>query len=120
MKTLKFKERLAEEILRGENDSTWRLFDDKNLSLGDLLRLVNKDSGEEFAHATILSVHEKPLDEVVDTDFDGHERYLSLDAMVETFRGYYGDKVTPKSTLKIIRFRLTDVDHKTHDDRRAI
>lgn len=112
MKTLKFKGQLVQAILRGEKDSTWRLFDDKELSLGDELRMVNKASGKEFARASIISVLEKPLGDVVPTDFDGHERYPSMDAMYETFRSYYGDKVTPQSVLKIIRFRLVGADTK--------
>lgn len=120
MKTLKFDDQLAQAILRGEKDSTWRLFDDKELSPGDPLRLVNKDSGEEFAQASILSVLEKPLGEVVEADFGGHERYPSLDAMIEKFRGYYGDKVTPESRIKIIRFQVTNTGNVTHDDRRTI
>ena len=118
MKTLKFKDHLAQAILRGEKDSTWRLFDDKGLSLGDLLRLVNKDSGDEFARASIVSILEKSLGEVAQADLDGHEPYYAnFDEMYKAFRGYYGDRVSPESRLKIIRFQLLDVSDKAHEDR---
>lgn len=117
MKMLKFTDQLAQLIVRGEKDSTWRLYDDKDLSLEDELSLVNKDSGEVFARAVIVSILEKPLGEVVDADFEGHEQYESLEAMYAAYRGYYGDKVTPESMLKIVRFRLTNLEDIAHDDR---
>ena len=105
MKILKFTDNLAREILLGEKDSTWRLFDDKDLSVGDELLLVNKDTGKEFAHAAILSVREMPLGKLVGSDFEDHKRYASEEEMYETYRGYYGDRVTPQSMLKMIKFK---------------
>ena len=46
MKTLKFASHLVQKILSGEKTSTWRLFDDKDLQVGDGLIFVNKDTGE--------------------------------------------------------------------------
>jgi hypothetical protein len=40
-KTLKFREELCKLIMEGKKDSTWRLFDDKDLSVGDEVDLVN-------------------------------------------------------------------------------
>lgn len=40
MKTLKFRSHLADLILKGEKDVTWRLFDDKDLTIGDQLELL--------------------------------------------------------------------------------
>ena len=42
MKILKFKNELVSLISSGEKDSTWRLFDDKNLQEGDEVILVNQ------------------------------------------------------------------------------
>ena len=39
MKVLKFREYLVPLVLSGEKDSTWRLFDDKDLSVGDEIEL---------------------------------------------------------------------------------
>lgn len=106
-KTLKFRPNLAELILAGEKTTTWRLFDDKDLSEGDKLDLINKETGQMFAHAAISSVREKTLGEVEDTDFDeGHERYESEEAMYEAYRSYYGDQVGPDTPLKIVSFSL--------------
>lgn len=106
MKTLKFQNTLAQLILSGEKDSTWRLFDDKDLQVGDALVFVRKETGEEFGKATILSVREKKMGEIQDSDFEGHETFASQEDMYETYRSYYGDRVTPDSTVKIIKFKL--------------
>lgn len=106
MKTLKFKNHLVPLVLSGEKDVTWRLFDDKDLQTGDELSLVNADSGEAFGTATITSVREKQLGAVEDSDYDGHERYASAKEILETFRTYYGGRVTSESILKIVQFQL--------------
>lgn len=106
MKTLKFKPSLIPLVLSGEKDATWRLFDDKDLVAGDELSLVNKETGEEFAKAVITSIREKKLGDLEDADFDGHEKFESEEKMYEAYRGYYGDRVTPESVLKIIKFKL--------------
>ena len=46
MKTLKFTPELCGQILTGTKTSTWRLFDDKNLTVGDELTFVNKQTLE--------------------------------------------------------------------------
>lgn len=106
-KTLKFTDILAQMILRGEKDLTWRLFDDKNLQIGDEIDLVNFKTGEKFGEGTLIEVREKTLSTLTDEDFDGHEKFASEEEMYETYRGYYGDRVNPDSPLKIIRFTFT-------------
>ncbi len=108
MKTLKFENSLVSLVLSGEKDSTWRLFDDKYLREGDKLLFVNKDNGEEFGKAIIVSIREKKLEDLQDLDFEGHEKFESVEKMYETYRSYYGDKVGPDSLVKIIRFKLEE------------
>jgi hypothetical protein len=45
MKTLKFTTELCEQILCGVKTATWRLFDDKDLPVGDELQFINKETG---------------------------------------------------------------------------
>lgn len=106
MKTIKFNPNLVQPILSGDKISTWRLFDDKNLSIGDELSFVNKETLEEFAKAKIIAVEEKKLGELTDADFSGHERYESLEKMYETYRQYYGDRVTSETIIKMIDFEV--------------
>ncbi len=106
MKKLKFRHHLAEEIIAGRKTVTWRLFDDKDLKVGDELELLDWESGEKFAEAEILKVREKRLGEIEEKDFEGHEKFESKEEMLETYRKYYGDKVDWNTIVKIIEFKL--------------
>lgn len=106
MKQLKFTDDLAKLILEGKKTATWRFFDDKNLSIGDKLELVNKETGGSFAHVEIISVKEKPLGDVTEADFDGHETYANREEMLKTYRSYYGEKVNWDTVVKMIDFKL--------------
>lgn len=59
IKTLKFRRVLAQEILAGRNNATWRLFDDKDLKIGDKLELLIWETKEKFAQAEIINVGKK-------------------------------------------------------------
>jgi hypothetical protein len=105
-KTLKFRDHLAELILKGEKVSTWRLFDDKELQKGDEVDLINWNTGEKFGEAELASVREKQMGQLEPEDFDGHEKFESEEEMYKNYRTYYGDKVGPDTMVKIIHFQL--------------
>lgn len=108
MKTIKFADNLVPLILSGEKTSTWRLFDDKDLQVGDEFEFVNKQTGETFASAVATDVRVKRVSEINEADFaDGHERYESAEDLVKTFQTYYGDQVDENTEVKIVKFRLT-------------
>lgn len=104
MKKLKFASHLVEKILKGSKTSTWRLFDDKDLQIGDELEFINKDTDETFGTATITSLYVKTLGTLEDKDWEGHERFSSDEEMYETYRSYYGDQVGEDSEVKILSF----------------
>lgn len=106
MKRLKFSPDLVEKILSGEKTSTWRLFDDKDLQIGDHLEFINRETGERFGKAVIRSVKIAKLGNLTDADWKGHERFASEDEMYATYRQYYGNKVDQNSELKILTFEL--------------
>ena len=109
MKTLKFKDYLVSKILDGSKIITWRLFDDKDLNIGDELLFINSDSGKEFAKAEIIGVREKKLGEITEADFEeGHEKYKSQEDMLVHYRDYYGEKVDLSSVIKIIKYKLIE------------
>ena len=107
MKTLKFMPELVAKILSGEKTSTWRLFDDKNLQVGDELVFINKETGEGFGSAKIVSLKVKTLGTLSERDWIGHERFNSENEMYATYRKYYGDKVGKDTEVKIISFDFT-------------
>lgn len=103
MKQLKFSN--PDLILKGNKSATWRINDDKNLSVGDYLSLCNVN-GEEFAKAKIISVGETSFENLTEEDKRGHEKFSSDKEMYETYSRYYKMKVIPKTKLKVIKFQL--------------
>lgn len=106
MKILKFRSHLATAILDGRKTSTWRLFDDKDLSVGDILELEDSDSRKKFANAKIIAVREKTLGQVEESDFNGHDAYSSPGEMLKSFQEYYGNHVTLETPVKIVEFKV--------------
>lgn len=104
MKTLKFRPELVKKIISGEKTSTWRIFDDKNLTIGDELTFINKETLEIFGYAKITSLYEKTLGTLSDDDWKGHERFSSEEEMYETYRKYYGEGVNKNTKVKILTF----------------
>lgn len=106
VKKLKFRPHLVKEIREGKKTATWRLFDDKDLRIGDKLELVESESGEKFAEAEITKIREKKLGEIEESDFVGHETYSGPEAMLQSYREYYGDRVTMDAPIKMIDFKV--------------
>ncbi len=106
MKTLKFRKKLSELILANDKDSTWRLFDDKDLSVGDEISFLVWETSEEFAKVKIIDTKETTFGNLTDEDWDGHEKYDSEEEMYETFSEYYDREVDGGSPVKIIKFEL--------------
>lgn len=104
MKTLKFQKELVKEILGGQKTSTWRVNDEKNISINDVVEFINTDTAKAFGVARVDSVTVKRLGEVEGDDFSGHESFDSKEKMYATYRQYYGSDVGPQTPVKIIRF----------------
>lgn len=112
MKILKLDHELAQLVRAGQKTSTWRINDDKDLSVNDQVEFVdkvdpkNRASWEIFGVATIDEVISKRMGELNETDEIGHEGYTSKEEMYKAFRGWYGKDVGPDTPVKIIRFRF--------------
>ena len=108
MKTLKLKPWMKDDLLWGKKTKTWRMFDEKNLGLGDEVQFMDSEINEPIAVAVNIEVTEKKIWENNETDFDGHNPYPSREAMFETYRGYYGDQVNWDTSIKMITFQLKE------------
>ena len=110
MKTLKLDHKLAQQVLAGIKSSTWRVNDDKDLHVNDSMQLIDKvnatdpESWRVIGQAKITSVLEKTFKDIDQDDMDAHQKYDSLDAILQEFRGYYGPQVNQETPVKIIRF----------------
>ena len=100
MKTLKFRHALVREILEGRKTVTWRLFDEKDLKVGDKFTLIDWESREEFANAEIMGVQEKKLGEIEDADLEGHEKYESKEEMLRYYRSITENELLQPQELR--------------------
>jgi ribonuclease HI len=113
MKTLKFDHELAQLILSGQKTTTWRLYDDKDLSVGDDIKIIDKvdennpESWKVIGQGKAVQVTEKKLGDVTPEDMAGHEAFANKDDMLATYRGYYGDRVTFDTAVKIVYFEFS-------------
>lgn len=110
MKTLKLDHELAQAVLAGEKRSTWRVNDEKDLSVNDDIELIDKvdpsDMGtwKVIGHAKIDQVVEKRMSALTDDDRAGYERYESEEAMYAAYRAYYGPSIGPDTPIKLVNF----------------
>lgn len=93
-------------ILDGQKTVTWRLFDDKNLTVGDQLELIEWETNKVFATAEITKITEKKFGEISEIDFLGHERFDNPAEMLKHYRDFYGEHVTMETMMKVVEFKL--------------
>ena len=106
LKQIGFAPDLQPLVLSGEKYSTWRLFDDKNLTVGDVLEFVESKSRKPFAKALLTEITEKPLGKLTENDWKGHEKFSSDEEVYQTYSGYYNKPVGPETLVKVVRFKL--------------
>jgi hypothetical protein len=106
MKVLKFRASLVPLIISGDKNSTWRLFDDKDLKVGDDLELKVFVTLKTFARAHITKVIEKKFGDLTTSDKQGHEEYKNDNEMYAEHTKYYKVPVNSQTPVKIIWFEL--------------
>lgn len=106
IKTLKFRKDLSELILKNEKNTTWRIFDDKDIKEGDIIQFLVWETREMFAKAKITNVVEKKFKDLDEKDIEGHEKFASKEEMYETYSTYYNRTLDENTLVKIIKFEL--------------
>ncbi len=106
MKILKLKPSMIDDLLQGKKTKTWRMFDEKNLAVGDEVQFVNADTNEPIAITVVTELKEKKFGDITEADFDGRNPYPSRANMLETYRGYYGKNVNWDTSIKMLTFEL--------------
>lgn len=119
MKALKLDHEIAKLVISGQKRSTWRLFDDKDLSVNDEIKLIDKvdpsrpETWKVIGTARINTVIQKRLGDIEPADYADHEHYESKEHMLKTFQKYYGSDVNLDTVVKIVRFDFSnDPDSK--------
>lgn len=105
-KSLKFATEFVDLVLEGKKNTTWRLFDDKNLKKGDKIDLINKHDGKIFGKAVIEEVHEKKLAELTTQDKEGQADFGTLPMICAHMSKLYNRDVTANTLVKVIKFKL--------------
>src|ERR1035437_131685 len=107
MKTLKFDHDQAQAIFAGQKNSTWRLYDDKDLSVSDEIKVIDKvepkrpESWQIIGQARVIEVIEKLLGAVTAEDLQAPPPFMSKEEVLETYKGYYGHRVNFETPVKI-------------------
>lgn len=109
MKTLKFEHSIAQLIKRGDKTSTWRLYDDKDLSVNDDIKIIDKidpknpKSWQVIGQGKVSQIIEKKLKDVTNHE-TSDEGFDALEQALARYRSYYGERVTFDTPVKIIFF----------------
>jgi ribonuclease HI len=113
MKTLKFNHNDAQQVLAGEKTTTWRLYDDKDLSVDDEIKFIDKvspedpDTWEVIGKAVVTEVREKKLKDVTKEDMEGHAVFSSPEKALKYYKDIYGERVTLDTIIKIVFFKFS-------------
>jgi len=106
LKHLKFSNDQINGIISGEFNKTWRLFDDKDLYVGDIVNFINSDTNESFGQSEITKVTIKRLGDISDDDKNGHKPYASFGDIVKDFNKYYSKEVSADTIVKVVEYKL--------------
>lgn len=122
MKSLKFDHKLAQDILEGRKTNTWRLYDDKDISVGDEINIIDKvdpanpATWRVMGTARIDAIIQKRLGKVDESDYEGHEKFTTPEQLLKTYQAYYGPQVDLQTPVKIIHFSFNPTgEHKDND-----
>jgi ribonuclease HI len=119
MKSLKLDHKLAELVRAGKKTSTWRIYDDKDISVNDRVNLIDKvvagdpSTWQSAGVVRVTSVLEKSMGDITKADMGPGDNFESQDVMLKAFRQYYGPQVTHETPIKIIHFVLEEQSKTT-------
>lgn len=109
MKTLKFNHEAAHQLLEHQKTSTWRLYDDKDLSVDDHLKILDKvdpkdpKSWKVIGQAVVSEIIEKKMGSLKPQELSD-EGFKAVDDALNTYQSYYGDRVDLDTPVKILYF----------------
>lgn len=110
MKSLKFNHQRAELVRQGKITATWRVNDEKNLSVDDEVWIIDKvdkddvNTWQTIGTAKITEILAKHLGDIENDELGGEEEFSNKDALVKAFRKYYGPDINESTPVKVIHF----------------
>jgi ribonuclease HI len=122
MKALKFDHKLAKLVRMGQKTTTWRMFDDKDIAVNDVIDLIDKvnpakpQTWQSMGKARVDSVIEKRLGDMTAEDMQQDDEFTSVENMLSRFRGHYGEHVDMRTPIKVIQFTKLENDETAKAD----
>jgi ribonuclease HI len=110
MKALKVNHDSAQLIQAGKRHSTWRINDDKDLHVNDIVMLIDQinpidpSSWQEIGKVKITQILEKQLGQLTQSDIGTEETLTPLEDRLTLYRKYYGPQVRAETPVKIVFF----------------
>ena len=105
-KALKFAPNLVDLVLTGKLTSTWRLWDDKDFKVGEIVDFLEFGSLKKFAIAMVDKVEEKKMNELTLDEMKDHYYSSGREDMYKKFSEFYKRPVDGETIVKIIWFSL--------------
>lgn len=116
MKKLKLDHIAAQMVLKNNLRLTWRLFDDKDLSVNDAVELIDKvdplktSSWQVLGVAIITKILERRLRDVLDSTYpvEGDDKGDLRKNIISSYEKYYGRDINLDEVIKIIHFDFNE------------
>ncbi len=105
---LRFVPHLVEMIVSGKKFTTWRINNERDISVNEVITFCDKD-GTPFAEARVLWLKTTTFASLTPEDWEGHEWFDNREEMYKLYSEVYGIEVTPATVLEIIRFKVSRV-----------
>lgn len=109
-KQIKSDHQLASDIARGLQHVMFRFFDEKNISVGDELELVDKvdrdhpSSWQALGLLKVIQVLQKSVGDLSDADWPATEYYPNKTAFIVYYSDLYHADITDQTPVKIVKF----------------
>ena len=113
MKKLKLDHQAAQQVVNGQVSSTWRLYDDKDLTVNDTVVLIDKvdplapQTWRVIGTGRITRVVEKRIGDIEQADMQAGEQFDSPEALLAAMRQRYGANVEWDTAIKLVYFDFT-------------
>lgn len=110
MKALKLNHTFASTLVDGVQNETWRINDDKDLHVNDVVSLIDKVNPLDpttwvaVGEGKINSILEKQLGSVTPQDTMDGQKLLPLPELLAKYQAYYGVQVSEDTPVKIVAF----------------
>lgn len=122
MKSLKFDHQNALAIQAGKKHLTWRIDDDKDLRVNDIITVIDRvnprsaRSWKVIGTGEIRSINEKRLGDITEKDKLESGEFAKNENILSKLKHYYGKQLQESTPVKIIDFNFTSGYQQAIDD----